>query len=35
MSGFSIILISTSKGLMSIDEALKRKIGGKVFCILN
>jgi small subunit ribosomal protein S8 len=31
-SGFGILIISTSKGLMTAKEAKKKKLGGEVLC---
>ena len=31
--GFGVGVISTSRGVMSVDEARKKKLGGEVICI--
>ena len=35
MSGKSIIILSTTKGLLTQQKAIDRKIGGLILCIIN
>jgi small subunit ribosomal protein S8 len=35
LSGYGIMVVSTSRGVMSGDEARKKKLGGEVLCEVN